>query len=91
MNWSALRIAIVGPLPPPAGGMAGQTQQLGELLRNEGADVHLVQTNAPYWPRWAAGIRGVRAATRLTGYVARLWFAAGKVQIFHVMANSGCT
>ena len=31
MNWSTLRIAIVGPLPPPAGGMAGQTQQLAEL------------------------------------------------------------
>ena len=51
MNWRNLRIGIVGPLPPPAGGMAGQTQQLAELLRGEGADVELVQASQPYRPR----------------------------------------
>lgn len=89
MNWSTLRIAIVGPLPPPAGGMAGQTQQLAELLRAEGTDVRLVQTNEPYRPAWIARYRGARAVARLIGYMARLWSAAGEVQILHVMANSG--
>lgn len=89
MNWQALRIAVVGPLPPPAGGMAGQTQQLVELLRAEGAEVMLIQTNAPYWPRALARVRGLRAVPRLVGYVARLWRAAGTVQLMHVMANSG--
>ncbi|MEO8304484.1 MAG: glycosyltransferase family 4 protein [Betaproteobacteria bacterium] len=89
MIWRGLRIAIVGPLPPPAGGMAGQTQQLADLLRGEGADVLLVQTNAAYRPKFVAGIRGLRALFRLCGYAARLWNAAGKVEILHVMANSG--
>lgn len=89
MNWSTLRIAIVGPLPPPAGGMAGQTQQLAELLRAEGTDVRLVQTNTPYRPAWVARYRGARAVARLIGYMVRLWWAAGEVQILHVMANSG--
>ena len=33
MIFTGLRIALVGPLPPPAGGMANQTQQLARLLR----------------------------------------------------------
>lgn len=89
MNWRALRIAVVGPLPPAAGGMAGQTQQLAELLRGEGADVLLVQTNAPYRPRWVERVRGLRALFRLMSYTIRLWQAAANVQLFHVMANSG--
>ena len=65
MNLRELRIAIVGPLPPPEGGMANQTLQLRELLRSEGSHVTVVQTNSPYRPRWIAGIRGIRAAFRL--------------------------
>jgi glycosyltransferase involved in cell wall biosynthesis len=89
MNLSALRIALVGPLPPPEGGMANQTRQLAELLRSEGAQVMVVQANAPYRPRWAEGLRGVRAVFRLMPYLVRLWRAAGSVDVFHVMANSG--
>jgi hypothetical protein len=37
-----LRIAVVGPVPPPAGGMANQTRQLAELLRGSGAEVCVV-------------------------------------------------
>ncbi len=29
---AGMRIGLVGPLPPPAGGMAMQTRQLAELL-----------------------------------------------------------
>ena|SRR5262247_2935400 len=47
-----LRIALVGPLPLPSGGMANQTRQLAHLLEQEGVDVEIVQTNAPYRPRW---------------------------------------
>ena len=47
MKFADLKIALVGPLPPPAGGMANQTRQLGELLRGEGAEVEVVQVNAP--------------------------------------------
>ena len=89
MNWAELRIAVVGPLPPPAGGMAGQTSQLADLLRSEGAHVRLVQTNAPYWPMWISRFRAVRALARLGGYLVRLWTVSSEVQILHVMANSG--
>ena len=46
VTLAGLRIGLVGPLPPPAGGMANQTRQLAELLEREGANVTLVQTNA---------------------------------------------
>jgi glycosyltransferase involved in cell wall biosynthesis len=84
-----LRIGLVGPLPPPAGGMANQTRQLAELLRQEGASVQLVQTNAPYRPAFMGGAYGMRALFRLVPYLFTLWRKAGRVELFHVMANSG--
>lgn len=89
MKLSGLRIALVGPLAPPSGGMASQTAQLAELLRADGASVQLIQVNAPYWPGWVARVRGLRAALRLPAYLARLWTVATSVDLFHVMANSG--
>lgn len=89
MKFADLRIALVGPLPPPAGGMANQTRQLGELLRGEGAEVEVIQVNAPYRPAWAAHIQGLRAVFRLVPYLAQLWRAAGRADLMHVMANSG--
>ena len=84
-----LSIGLIGPLPPPSGGMANQTRQLAGLLRTAGADVRLVQVNAPYRPAWAGRIQGVRALFRLVPYLWMLWRTAGKVRLFHVMANSG--
>lgn len=89
MNWAGKRIALIGPLPPPAGGIANQTRQLGELLRAEGLDVELVQVNAPYKPAWVRGVKGLRAGFRLVPYLLRLWAAAGRADLMHVMANSG--
>ena len=84
-----LSVALIGPLPPPSGGMANQTLQLAQLLRAEGIAVEIVQVNAPCRPRWIDAIRGVRALARLARYLPRLWRAADKAQLFHVMANSG--
>jgi len=89
VTLSGRRIGLVGPLPPPAGGMANQTRQLAELLEREGASVTLVQTNAPYRPRFVASIRGLRGLFRFIPYVLRLWRVTGQVEIVHVMANSG--
>jgi len=86
---AGLRIGLVGPLPPPSGGMANQTLQLAKLLRAEGAAVKLIQVNSPYRPRWVGRIKGIRAIFRLLPYLAHLWRSAGEVQLFHVMANSG--
>ncbi len=88
-TWPRLRIGLVGPLPPPSGGMANQTLQLAALLRAQGCEVELVQVNAPYRPGWVAPLKGVRAFCRLLPYLARLWRCAGRVQLLHVMANSG--
>ena len=89
MKTSGLHIGLVGPLPPPSGGMANQTQQLAKLLRNEGVLVELIQVNRSYRPRWVEGIKGIRAVFRLLPYLTHLWQCANKVQLFHVMANSG--
>lgn len=85
-DWN---IALVGPLPPPSGGMATQTDQLRRLLGQEGVTVELVQSNAPYRPAWAGRLKGVRALFRLIPYCLQLWRAAGRNRLFHVMANSG--
>lgn len=84
-----MHIGLVGPLPPPSGGMANQTRQLARLLQSEGLDVELVQTNAPYKPLWVGKLRGIRALFRLLPYLWQLWRTAGRVDLLHVMANSG--
>jgi L-malate glycosyltransferase len=85
-SWSVL---LVGPLPPPSGGMANQTRQLALLLADEGCSVTVVQVNAAYRPAWIGRVRGVRALFRLVPYVWRLWRAARRADLIHVMANSG--
>ena len=91
MSFSGVHVILVGPLPPPAGGMATQTVQLGHLLTDAGASVHIVQTNLPYRPAWLAGVPGLRALMRLLCYVRRLWRAlrSGGATVMHLMANSG--
>jgi glycosyltransferase involved in cell wall biosynthesis len=89
MDASSLRLALVGPLPPLFGGMANQTRQLAELLRGEGVAVEVVRVNAPYRPAWIEHLPGVRALFRLIPYLAQLWRAAGRNDLFHIMANSG--
>lgn len=86
---SGLRIGLIGPLPPPSGGMANQTRQLAELLTAVGATVTTVQVNAPYRPSWVGRVPVLRSVFRLVPYLAALWRAAGQVDIFHIMANSG--
>jgi glycosyltransferase involved in cell wall biosynthesis len=69
--------------------MANQTRQLARLLQESGISVDVVRTNAPYRLAWIDGLRGVRAVFRLTPFLVRLWRVAGRVDVFHVMANSG--
>lgn len=86
---SKMRIGLIGPLPPPSGGMANQTLQLHDLLKSEGLSVVLVQTNQPYKPTWVANIPVIRALFRLLSYVIQLWKLTKKTDVLHVMANSG--
>ena len=82
-------VCIVGPLPPPSGGMANQARQLSSLLKAEGVPVEFVQTNAPCRPAWIGSIPMVRAVFRLCPYLVRLWLATGRADVVHVFANSG--
>ncbi|MEO6065615.1 MAG: glycosyltransferase family 4 protein, partial [Lysobacterales bacterium] len=82
-------VLLVGPLPPPSGGMANQTMQLASLLGREDCQVTVVRTNAPYRPRWVGNLRGVRALLRLLPYLWRLWRGARHADVAHIMANSG--
>ena len=79
-------IGLVGPLPPPFGGMANQTWQLAELLRSEGLTVSLVQTNGEYRPRWISRVPVLRAFFRLIPYLFALWHQAGRCHIVHVLS-----
>lgn len=88
-GFAGLRVGLVGPLPPPAGGMAMQTRQLAELLGAAQAQVTLVPTNPPYKPAFVARLPGVRALFRLLPYLGALWQAAGRSDVMHLMANSG--
>ncbi len=83
------KLVVVGPLPPPAGGMANQTRQLIELLRSAQANVTLVQTNAPYRPAWIGRIPAMRAVFRLVPYLWTLWRTVRDAKVMHLMANSG--
>jgi len=83
------RVGLVGPLPPPSGGMANQCQQLILLLQSEGVDVEFVRTNSPYQPQWVGRIPMLRAVFRLVPYLAHLWRTAGRVNVMHILANSG--
>ena len=82
-------IALVGPLPPPSGGMANQTLQLARLLENEGWRVRIVQANRRCRPEWLERIPYLRALVRLPGYVLRVAIALSGADVAHVMANSG--
>ncbi|MEM9253839.1 MAG: glycosyltransferase family 4 protein [Pseudomonadota bacterium] len=66
-----------------------QTIQLADLMRSEGVDVTLLQSNAPYRPAWAEKLWGVRAIFRLLPYLVQTWRLAGRVDVIHLMANSG--
>ncbi len=85
----SLQIGLIGPLPPPSGGMANQTQQLAKLLQRDGLRVEVVQTNRPYRPRWVGSVPMLRAVFRLVLYIIQLWQVAGRADLFHIMANSG--
>jgi len=85
-----LNVGLIGPLPPPYGGMANQVRQLYQLLQQEpGVNVHLVQTNEPYPSALVGAIKGVRAVGRLITYIFKVYKFVGQVDVIHMFSNSG--
>jgi len=89
MTMASLHVGLVGPLPPPNGGMAMQTKQLIGLLTQEGVKVTHLATNPPYRPKFVGRLKGIRAVFRLLPYGLSAWKLAGEVDVIHIMANSG--
>lgn len=83
------KVVIVGPLAPPAGGMANQTKKLSEFLLSEGLMVDIVRTNQDYKPAFVGKIPAVRALFRLITYTLALFKQLKNADVVHVMANSG--
>ena len=83
------RVLVVGPLPPPNGGMALQTEALVRQLRQEGLAVEVVANNAAYQPAWIGRVPVLRAVFRLLPYLWRLWRGSGRADLVHVLGNSG--
>jgi len=81
------RICLVGPLPPPAGGMANQTAQLARLLEGEGAEVAMVRSHRPP-PAWLASVRGVRGAAAAAAFLPELWRGLAGADLVHLVTNS---
>jgi glycosyltransferase involved in cell wall biosynthesis len=82
-------VCIVGPLPPPSGGMANQCEQLARLLCAAGVVTEVVQTNVPYRPPWVRHLPYFRETFRLIPYLIDLWRKIGRAEVVHVFANSG--
>ncbi len=83
------KITIVGPLAPPAGGMANQTKKLAEFLRSEKITVDIIRTNPDYKPLFIGKLPIIRALFRLASYKVTLIKRLKHTDVIHIMANSG--
>lgn len=83
------KVTIIGPLAPPAGGMANQTKKLSEFLRSENLIVEVIRTNAEYKPAFVGRVPVVRAFFRLISYKLTLFNRLKDADVIHIMANSG--
>lgn len=83
------RVTLIGPSPPPAGGMANLTKKLIGFIEGEGLIVNFIAMNSPYRPAWVEKIPGIRALFRLIPYLVSLYRETKHTDVVHIMANSG--
>lgn len=85
-----MRICLVGPVPPPYGGMSVQTLQLGDLLRKEGLEVITLPVNFPFpkWLHFVDKLKYIRATVRLFFYFVVLFRMLRRVDLIHILSNS---
>jgi len=89
MSLELKHVTIVGPLAPPAGGMANQTKKLAEFLSQEGLKVNIIRVNPPYSNKFIGKIPIVRAVFRLISYIRALRAQIKQTDVIHILANSG--
>ena len=80
-------VLIVGPVPPPYGGMALQARALVERLRGDGVAAELLPTNPPV-PAPVGRVKGARTLVQSILFLARLTRALCRFRIVHLLAAS---
>ena len=84
------RVLLVGPTPPPYGGMAFQARLLEKMLVSDGHEVFFLPANPPL-PQgfgWLGRVPGLRTVARAMAIWVRFWRAARHVDVVHVLAAS---
>ena len=84
---TAPSILIVGPSPPPYGGMALQGRALAERLQNDGIDVTFLPTN-PAIPALVSQMVGIRTVIQSFLFLWKLCRQLMRRQVVHVLAAS---
>ncbi len=80
-------VLIVGPVPPPYGGMAVQARALERQLRTDGISTELMPTN-PKLPFFFARIKGVRSVIQTTVFTYNLVRALRRATVVHLLGAS---
>jgi len=80
-------VAIIGPVPPPYGGMALQARALRDNLLKEGISVALIPTNPPLL-FGLSKIRVIRTVLQTVIYLCRVVRIVPQVSVVHILAAS---
>src|SRR4029077_17923827 len=80
-------LAIVGPVPPPYGGMALQCGALRENLLREGVSAMIIPNNPPLFLGLAT-VRLLRPFLEILVYISRLVRIVSQVSFVHILAAS---
>jgi Glycosyltransferase len=80
-------VAIIGPVPPPLGGMALQGQALCDHLAREGIPVIFVPTNPPLL-FGLDNVKGIRTLLQTLIYLWRLVIGVQQVSVVHILSAS---
>jgi glycosyltransferase involved in cell wall biosynthesis len=80
-------VAIIGPVPPPYGGMALQGQALAQRLSAEGISASVIPTNPKVFAPLGK-IKGIRTLAQGAVYLFRLFQSVPRVEVVHILAAS---
>lgn len=86
-NSVPLSVLIVGPAPPPYGGMALQATALVDRLKQDGVDVEFLATN-PRLPTFLARVKGLRTVVQSLLFFWNLCHSLTRRRIVHLLAAS---
>lgn len=88
-HYQPKHILLVGPVPPPMGGMSLQTMHFYQALKKEKHQVSLVASNIHLRPRVLNKITVLRTLIRSVLFMHHLIRQVPKADVVHLMSNSG--